>query len=120
MTRSGNISCLLVHNDSVHSHDPFYLHLHAVKHWAFFEHGALCKRKVALSVLPCFLLLITPAASVMPRHLKTRKGLKGPPSRILMALPYGLDCPHSHVILLLLRARVYGMGFTLDSLMIMW
>jgi hypothetical protein len=33
------------------------------------------------------LLLITPAASLVPRHLKTRKGLKGYPSHILMALP---------------------------------
>lgn len=87
MRRSGNTSCLLVHSDSVHSHDPFYLNLHAVKHWAFFKHGALCKRKVALSALPCFLLFIMPAASLVPRHLKARKGLKGYPSHILMALP---------------------------------
>ncbi len=51
---------------------------------AFKNTRALHKRMVGLSALPCFLVPITWAIVLMPRHLKKWKGLKGYPSPILI------------------------------------
>ncbi len=51
---------------------------------AFKKTSPLHKTVVGLSALPCFLVPITWAIVLMPRHLKKWKGLKGYPSPILI------------------------------------